>query len=226
MEYVFTTFSAVWRLALDYGVATSICPTKRKSFRLPKVSNARKKFLSQEEIDKLFPALEARSPQLRAIVQVSYDCGLRFGEIASLKWGNVDLSGRGIEILNGKGDKDRDVPMTDAVYKMLSEMPEGDSWELVFPGRRGQVMRSVSSTYERTVKELKLNKGVVDPKKKITFHTLRHTYASRLVKAGVDLYRVQKLMGHSSIRQTERYSHLANSDLKDAVRQMESKAHG
>lgn len=221
IEYVFVTFSAVWRLAKDYGVASSVCPTKRKSFRLPKVSNARKRFLTADETQRLFSAIEERSPKVLLIAQISYDCGLRFGEIASLRWSNIDFEDGAIEVLNGKGEKDRDVPMTKAVHKMLSDMPQGVGRELVFPDRKGNVMRSVSQTYPRAVKLLKLNQDVVDPKKKVTFHTLRHTYASRLVKSGVDLYRVQKLMGHSSIRQTERYSHLANSDLKEAVRKME-----
>jgi site-specific recombinase XerD len=78
----------------------------------------------------------------------------------------------------------------------------------------------VSNTFAKIVEELGFNKKVSDDRQKVVFHTLRHTYASRLVMSGVDLYTVQKLMGHSTISMTERYSHLAPDHLKKAVKML------
>ncbi|GHT93293.1 hypothetical protein FACS1894122_08290 [Alphaproteobacteria bacterium] len=69
---------------------------------------------------------------------------------------------------------------------------------------------------------LGFNNGVNDDRQKVVFHTLRHTYASWLVMSGVDLYTVQKLMWHSTIAMTERYSHLAPDHLKKAVSMFEA----
>lgn len=69
--------------------------------------------------------------------------------------------------------------------------------------------------------DAKLNEN---PKLRASFHTLRHTYASRMVQAGVDLYRVQRLLGHSTPIMTARYSKLADADLKEAVETMERAA--
>lgn len=75
----------------------------------------------------------------------------------------------------------------------------------------------MSRVFLNTVNELGFNTGVTDPRRRVVFHTLRHTYASWLVQAGVDLYVVRDLLGHSSIKMTERYSHLAPERLKGAV---------
>ena len=69
-----------------------------------------------------------------------------------------------------------------------------------------------------------MNENIDDPKLKASFHTLRHTYASRMVQAGVDLYRVQRLLGHSTPVMTARYSKFADADLKEAVETMERAA--
>lgn len=89
--------------------------------------------------------------------------------------------------------------------------------DLVFPDKEGNKIVQISKTFYRVVEELQLNKDVVDRRDKVTFHTLRHTYASMLVRAGVDIYHVKELLGHSSIALTERYSHLSESNLRKAA---------
>jgi site-specific recombinase XerD len=89
---------------------------------------------------------------------------------------------------------------------------------LVFSSSSGEKITEVSNTFAKIVEELNLNEEMSDNRQKVVFHTLRHTYASWLVMSGVDLYTVQKLMGHSTISMTERYSHLAPDHLKKAVK--------
>jgi site-specific recombinase XerD len=79
----------------------------------------------------------------------------------------------------------------------------------------------VSKTFELVVNELQLNEGITDLRYKVVWHSLRHTYASWLVQNGVSLYVVQKMLGHRRISQTERYSHLRQDTIDDAVQLFE-----
>jgi site-specific recombinase XerD len=109
--------------------------------------------------------------------------------------------------------------MTDRVAKMLQCLPKDG--ELIFLSREGKQIKEISNAFDRAVKELGLNDGIEDSRDKLVFHSLRHSFASRLVERGVDLYTVSKLMGHSSISMTERYSHLRPATLQAAVKTLE-----
>ena len=97
----------------------------------------------------------------------------------------------------------------------------GGKSKIIFPGPNGGVLREVSSTFKTSVNALSLNDGIEDPRMRIVFHSLRHSAASRMVQAGVDLYVVQKLLGHSVITVTEKYAHLSDESLRAAVKKME-----
>lgn len=108
--------------------------------------------------------------------------------------------------------------MTDRVKDMFRSLPEGKG--LVFPSDTGSRIAQMSKTFERAVEELGFNKEVLDKRKKVTFHTLRHTFASRLVQRGIDLYVVKDLMGHSTLALTERYSHVNDENRRAAVEKL------
>jgi site-specific recombinase XerD len=93
---------------------------------------------------------------------------------------------------------------------------------LVFPDQKGNKIERISYSFERAVQKLGLNKDVTDPRDKVVFHTLRHTFASWLVQAGTPLYTVKELLGHKSIAMTERYSHLAENTMRDAIKNLEN----
>ena len=111
--------------------------------------------------------------------------------------------------------------MTDEVRNLLENRKKAASTELVFVSQKGEQITEVSRTFDRIVDSLGFNKNVSDSRKKVVFHTLRHTYASWLVMSGADLYTVQRLMGHSTIAMTERYSHLSPNHFKKAVSNFE-----
>jgi integrase len=94
--------------------------------------------------------------------------------------------------------------------------------ELVFKDKTGAKIKSISATWDRLVNDLGLNTGVEDRRSKFTFHGLRHSFASNLVAIGVDLFRVQKLLGHRTPKMTLRYSHMRPDDLREAIKQMEA----
>ena len=93
----------------------------------------------------------------------------------------------------------------------------GPFQSLDFQGRKVLLDR-ISKTYSDTVKELKLNEGISDPRLRVYFHTLRHTYASWMIEEGADLYTVQKLLGHKTNVMTQRYAHMSESRLRDATK--------
>lgn len=219
-QYIFRTLSTIWNAAADHDLVSGPCPTKSASFRLPKVDNERQRYLTIAEEKTLLKEVKAKSPQAHDMAVVALDAGLRFKEIATLSWGCVDLENGVLRVLDSKG-RDRLVPVTNRLKELFESMDPGERSALVFPSRSGKVQTQVSSSFKRGLDEAKLNKGVTNKKLRASFHTLRHTFASRLVQAGIDIYRVQRLLGHSTPVMTARYSKLTNDDLRQAVKAME-----
>jgi len=187
----------------------------------PKVDNKRVRFLNQAEADLLLVELKDRSLKLHDMALISLHCGLRAGELFDLTWGCVDLDRESLVLMDTKGSVNRTVYMTSEVKDVLSQMETGKPTDRVFPNRKGKRRNEASNAFGRAVTELGFNTGIEDRRHKVIFHTLRHTFASWLVQNGVDLYTVQKLMGHSTISMTERYAHLAPDNLKSAVKKLE-----
>jgi integrase len=233
-QYVFRTFCMVWNHAVDHGLVKGPCPTKSQSFRLPKVDNEKQRYLTLDEEKKLLAEILKINRQAHDMALLALDAGLRFGEIAALAWGCIDIANGIIRVLDTKGGKDRFVPMTDRLKLMFESMERGNAGALIFPRSRfktkepktkqGGIQTQVPSAFKRALNKAGLNEGIENRKMRASFHSLRHTYASRLVQAGVDLYRVQRLLGHSTPVMTARYSKLADSDLKKAVEKMEEKS--
>ena len=222
IEYVMATFRQVWNLSRESGLTVVDSPSKKVKIHKP--DNDRRRYLTEEEAESLLDALKEKSLQVYEISLVSLDTGGRFSEIARLTWGAVDTE-KGIlaysDTKMAGGTKSRVVPMTARVRDLFESMERGGKQDLVFPDKKGRVQEKISHSFYRVVNDLKLNEGITDPRDKVVFHTFRHSYASRLVQSGVDLYPVQRLMGHSVSKMTERYSHLSNSTLSDAVHLME-----
>jgi integrase len=219
IHYCLAVIRQVFNYAKRINLYSSDNPVGK--VKKPTFDNKRVRFLAREEADKLLKELQLRSPELHDMAILSLHSGLRAGEIFNLTWGDIDIE-KGIVLLKDtKTGKNRFAYMTNEVKKMLSVKQKGKHNEPVFMGRGGKI-KNVSNTFDRTVKDLGLNTGVTDPRQKIVFHSLRHTYASWLVESGVDLYTVKKLLGHSSIAMTERYSHLGQNTLQNAVRVFEN----
>jgi integrase len=111
--------------------------------------------------------------------------------------------------------------MTDEIKAMFNRRKRGRPNEIVFKDRNGKQIKEASNSFGRAVDGLHLNREVIDRRQKVTFHSLRHTFASWLVQQGEPLYTVQKLMGHASLSMTERYSHLSPDNMKRAVKNFE-----
>jgi len=228
IRYALAVVRQVINFAKDHGMYTGENPVSR--VRKPSGDNKRVRFLTHEEGEVLLEALREHSIDVYHISLLSLHTGMRAGEIFGLTWGDVDLKGRMLTLKDTKSGHTRFAYMTDQVLEMLFALTKGQANELVFPARGKSRMTRISRTFERVCDELKLNEGITDPRQRVVFHSLRHTYASWLLQAGSSIYTVKKLLGHRTLAMTERYSHLADETLKDAVKalqkDMESKAKG
>jgi len=190
--------------------------------KLPKKDNKRVRFLSRDEAAKLLKALSMRSRKLNDICLLSLYSGLRAGEIFNLTWGDVDFERGQLFVREPKSGKNRFAYLTSEALGILSDRyADQDKNDFVFVSSRGKKIAYISNLFEQVVKELGFNEGVADPRQKVVFHTLRHTYASWLVEKGIDIYTVSKLLGHSNIIMTQRYSHLGENSLRAAVKRLE-----
>ncbi len=140
----------------------------------------------------------------------------------SLTWADVDLAYGVLLLEDTKSNKNRPAFMTKAVKAMLRSRTKGAPADLVFPDRKGKKIEQASKTFNRAVDKLGLNEGITDRRQRVTFHTLRHTFASWLVESGTDIYHVQELLGHSDLKLTARYAHIGENSLRTAVQRLEA----
>jgi integrase len=173
----------------------------------------RVRYLSDEEFDKL---LNECRDWLKSIVTVARHTGLRKENILSLTWSQVDLFRRMITLHHTKNNERLSIPLNDtlmSLFKQLSRVRHINS-AYVFSKPDGSRYCSIHNEFKKAVK----NAGITDFK----FHDLRHCFASALVQKGVDLYQVQKLLGHRSNVMTQRYAHLSPEHLREAVNRLDS----
>lgn len=143
--------------------------------------------------------------------------GFRSSELLSLTWADVGFSSGYIAVraAYAKNGESRNVPMNKALTETLQAIRIDDSMsEIVFRSTRGTPYRSFRSAFERSVRKASIED--------VTFHSLRHTFASRLVMAGIDLPTVKELMGHKNINMTLRYTHPSSGHQQHAVSALES----
>lgn len=182
-----------------------------------KESRGRVRFLTEEEETRLRAAIMEHRPHCIYQLDVALNTGMRKGEQFSLTWGQVDFEQGFIHLDMTKNGSSRYVQLNDVVLASLEALREEHksrelSFETLFFDRRNDPIRDPRMWFAASCDEAKI-KGV-------TWHILRHTFASRLVMAGVDLKTVQDLMGHKTIGMTARYAHLSPEHLKTAVNRL------
>ena len=177
---------------------------------------------SGADIDQTEAAILLRD---RAVLELLYGSGLRVGEVAGLTRHQVSLD-RGRVLVRGKGDKEREVPMSDdavdALERYLSAgRPRlaGDDRRTMFFNRKGRPFsgRDIRAMVEQYA-------GRLLPGRRITPHTLRHSFATHLLEGGADIRVVQELLGHASVATTQRYTHVSRTRLFEAYGQSHPRA--
>jgi len=181
--------------------------------------NVRTRFFSKEEAGGLLAVIKEKSLKTHDQCYLSLCRGLRMGEIFSLQVGDIDFAHHIAHVRDPKSGLSRTIYLTPDLEEVLRRniLDGAKKTDLVFPNRSGGETRQLSKAYNRSVDDLKLNKGVKDPRDKVVAHTWRHTFASWLAMEGVPLPTIQKLMGHQTLEMTLRYAHLAPSHEREAV---------
>lgn len=177
---------------------------------------------SLTEMDPLERAVLLRD---RAVLELLYGSGLRVGEVAGLTLHQVDLH-RGRVLVRGKGDKEREIPMSDhsidALQRYLSggrPIMAGDDRRTMYFNRKGKPFsgRDIRAMVEQYA-------GRLLPGRRITPHTLRHSFATHLLEGGADIRAVQELLGHASVATTQRYTHVSRRRLFEAYERSHPRA--
>ncbi len=216
IQYVLQLTRQVFNTARKLGIYAGESPTK--GIRWPKLDNMKMRYLSIDEAEKLLAALAAKSKKLHDAALLSLHSGLRFGEISALTWSCVNSETGTLAILNAKTGS-RTAYLTEAAKAMLKTRTQGKPDELIFPKRSGKdgAMVQASKVFADTANELKLNEGITDRKQKVTFHTLRHSFATHLYESTHDLYLTQRSLGHATGTMTARYAKMSESRLREGA---------
>ena len=171
-------------------------------------SQPRTRFLSRKEYRRLLAAAE---PHLKPIVEMAVETGLRQRELLGLRWDQLDLDRREVRLTVTKSNQPRVVPLSDrGVAIFVATAPIGDSPFVFTNPRTGQRYRNLRQSFQKACSRA----GISD----FRWHDLRHTFASWHVQSGTDLYRLSRILGHSTLQMTTRYAHLATEHLHEAVR--------
>lgn len=179
-------------------------------------------YLSEEEVDRLEGAIDLTSPEghrNRAIVEMFFSCGLRVSELVNLRLSDLFLNDRFLRIV-GKGNKERLVPISDRAVSELGFWFDDRRQMTIKPGEEDYVFLNRRGHHlTRTmilimVKRLGEAAGI---RKTISPHTLRHSFATALLRGGADLRVIQVLLGHADIGTTEIYTHMDDALLREEV---------
>jgi len=221
VKHALVLIRQIYNKAFQWGHYKGENPVK--GVKMPTVNNGRERFLSHEEADKLLTELGKVSQSVRDQALLSLHCGLRTGEIFNLKGQDLDFENGLIRIMDPKNKANRTAFMTQAIKEVLKVRFPEDPNELIFKDREhdGQI-KAISKTFERVVDRLGFNKGVEDPRQRVVFYTLRHTFASWLAIQGTPLLTIKELLGHKTLAMTERYAHLIPDMKKNATLALEA----
>jgi integrase len=174
------------------------------------VRNEVDRWLTANEEERL---LASSSPWLREIIGFALNTGMRQGEILNLQWQDVDFVRGVLMVLQSKNGTRRTIPLNATVYELLAakQATTGVAHGPVFRTPLGNELQV--RYLAREFCEARDRAGIPD----FRFHDMRHTFATRLVQRGVDLYKVQRLLGHKTSLMTQRYAHHSPESLREGV---------
>lgn len=175
-------------------------PFSKKNKQLPIV-------LAVDEIQRMFDVCENKKHKV--ILALLYSCSLRVSELINLKWSHIDKARMVINIIQAKGNKDRQVALNDVLIKLLYEYhADYKSVEYVL---NGQALPQYSDrSVGEVVKQLAKKAGIT---KDVHTHLIRHTSATHMVEQGIDINLIQKLLGHSNVKTTNIYLHISDNHI-------------
>ena len=187
------------------------------------VLQSHRDYIKNKEVNNLINTDKQRQLWFRPLIVTAFYTGLRQSELLDLKWKNLDFKSNQVSVVDGKGGKSRTTILLTPAHDILL------SWKkITYYGRERYVFESAKSNSKQSIRmtnrtAARVFKDFVGKAKlsdSIHFHSLRHSCATYLLKAGFSVHEVQKMLGHSSISVTERYLHLVPQDLNDKAEEL------
>lgn len=181
----------------------------------PKRNKTLPKILTAEEVRRMIASTQ--NIKHRLILKMLYGCGLRVSEVVLLRKEDLDFKESLIHVKLAKGKKDRFVKIPDSLKEELMSYCGLEKSELLFPSNRGGKLTTatIQAIVERSAKKAEIRKEVYP-------HLLRHSFATHLLEQGTDLRIIQKLLGHSDIRTTQRYTQISQASIKNIKSPLDS----
>jgi integrase len=210
VEKIRVTFHRSFELAARWNIPGGQVNPVRGIPR-PKFNNGRQRYLTATEAEKLHKAVAASwNKQLKNIVGLLLLTGARKRELLDAKWEHIDLERKAWHIPDSKTGKARFVPLSQPALNLIEQLPKFEKcpWLLPNPETK-QPFVDIKRAWDTARKEAGLPG--------LRIHDLRHSAASFMINAGIDLYAVGRILGHADHQSTMRYSHLANDTLLAAV---------
>lgn len=180
-------------------------PTKIDKIPYPKSDKKLPQVLSFEEVQKMFNVCE--NLKHKVILALLYSCGLRVSELINLRWRNIDRSRMIINIIGGKGNKDRQVMLTESLIPILEKYyREYKTKDYILGGQFGEQYSSRSVL--QVMKQLGSKAGI---NKRVWTHQMRHNSFTHMVEKGVDINLISRLAGHQNVKTTLIYTHISHN---------------
>lgn len=210
VEKVRIIFNRSFELALRWNMA-GVTKNPVKGIPRKPVNNARERFINAAEAKRLLEATRAsRNTQLPAIVGMLLYTGARVSELLRAEWKHIDLAGKQWLIPTSKTGKPRRVPLSQAAIDILNAAPRFKECPYVLPNPETlKPFVTIKHAWQKARDDAKLPG--------LRIHDIRHSCASAMINAGVDLFAVGRVLGHADHKSTMRYAHLANDTLLAAV---------
>jgi len=214
-----STFAqVVGALRFLYGI-TLDRPERVPELPYPREKRRHPVVLSAEEVVRLLNAMA--NLKHRTVAMVLYGVGLRISEALALELRDIDSDRNVITVRHGKGDRDRQVPLSGVLLTTLRTYWRAYRPEpFLFPGKDGQGPMG-KGTIQKAIRTARVRASIAKP---VTPHVLRHTHATHLLEAGTDLRLIQILLGHGSLKTTQRYLHVATERVRSTVSPLDSLA--
>ena len=185
---------------------TQILGKESFNIKTPKKENKLPEVLSKEEVKKIIGS--ADNIKSRLIISLLYSSGLRVSELVNLKVEDLNLDEKTGWVRKGKGSKDRLFTLSSNLSEELKEYLSGkEKTKYIFSKDKPLTTRNI----QKIIKGTKQRAGI---NKKVTPHTLRHSYATHLLEQGTDIRLIQTLLGHSSLNTTQVYTHISSEQIK------------
>jgi len=201
---------------LDWISSSPVTKVKR-----PKEPKGIDRCLSPSELESLLnESLKSKNPYLNAFVIIALSTGMRLSEITNLKWEDIDFERELLMLKDTKNNTSRSVHLSLESRSILKDMNTNTNTKLVFPSERSKWKNQEKKTcivaaWKKVIK----SSGIKD----FRFHDLRHTCASYLAMNGASLIEISEILGHKSLKTTERYLYLCESHTNDVLRKMNEK---